>query len=176
MKTQFNIVLLLIITILCNSNYAQNKANNDFEDYYIYISSFGPELMAYRAYFSIDSTDDDFYKETYFFRINYTEPVDFQPLYSLGRRIAVDLDTINLIKPKEYFKGKSYCEIHKELSLMTSRNGKRLIIITDLSNTDRLKEDPDKKYMIWYASYDGSIMADFVWTNMGRKHILEWGD
>lgn len=165
--------ILLVLVFFSNIIQAQDKQLDQLEKYYIYIDNFSPESYYYNAYFTIESSDKDFNKETYFFRINNTK-LEHQSLYSLGERIDVKLDSLNLIRPKKYYKGKDYCDIHKALSLMNPKFGKQIMIITDLSNTQRARENPDKKFMVWSATYYGSIMQDYVWTNMGKGNILDW--
>lgn len=126
------LILLIIFTF-------STSLKEDSEATYLLISNknFTPDLLGYKAFFSIKSTDKRFQGDVYKFRIDY-KSLDYQSLYSLGT--LVDLDTIHYLQPEKAFKSISNCELHEKLSLL-----KNAYIITELPNTTN---NSKKEYMI----------------------------
>jgi hypothetical protein len=155
----------LILSFFLTTAFSQ-KSNND-DDIYIYINNknFIGDALGYKALFYMSSEDKRFQSDNYYFKIDFTE-LDYQSLYSLGT--PIDISALNYIVPKDYFKDKSNCELHTELSLY-----KRIYIITDIPENKLIKEkDKSKKHIIWYTTYAGTL-KDYIYTSASGKTLLE---
>jgi len=170
MKKIFAIILLVLLS---QSIFAQEKT--EYKDLYILSDSesFTGELLRYRAIFYVKSEDERFSHDNYYFDINYHDLNDI-PLYKLGK--LIDINTIDYINSKDFFKAKSNCELHEELSLM-HKNGTRIFIISKLPDSNLLRKegviDNDYKtdeYMVWFANYSGT-RKDVMHTQMGRGYF-----
>lgn len=129
--------------------------------------------MRYKAVFTINSEDERFFNDNYYFDIWY-RGLDFQPLYELGEKI--DIDTVNYVTAKYFFKGKTNCELHTELSLL-SKNRKEIVIVTKIPDSPLLTEkgivDGDNttpEYMAWYATYSGT-QKNVIHTQMTKGYF-----
>jgi hypothetical protein len=160
------IVYLLFVGLFFTSGYSQEK-NKKKEDIYIYVnnSRFIGAVLGYKAYFSITSNDKRFQSDNYYFKIPF-HGLDYQSLYSLGT--PTNLDNIDVVKPEDYFKNKTNCELHTEFSLY-----KQIYIITDIPK-HRFKhgKNKTKKYIMFYAKYRGSV-KNIVHTNMTSKNLID---
>jgi len=165
--TMKTIVYIILLGIVLSPLYSQNKKENHFEDIYIYVKNdhFIGDALGYKAYFGLKNKDERFMADVYHFKIDY-KSLDYQSLYSLGK--PININSIDYITPIEYFKDKSNCDLHTELSLY-----KRIFIITDIpKNKLKKQKGKMKKHIIWQATYAGSI-KDIVYTNMTGKILLE---
>lgn len=159
-KTIINFLLGLVVLF----SFSQEKK---YDEVYIYIENdqFIPDILGYKAYFSLPSEDKRFQSDNYYFRISFPT-LDNQSLYELGE--SIDIETVKWINPYKYFEEKSNCDLHSLLSLY-----KRIYIVTDIPK-NKLKnlKDKSKKYIMWYTHYAGTI-KNIVHTNMFGKILLE---
>lgn len=158
------ILYSLLLVLFFSTNYAQK---NNSEDIYIYIDNqyFIGDVLGYKAFFFMPSEDVRFKSDNYYFKIDFGG-LDYKSLYSLSK--PIDIDTINIITPKEYFKKKSNCEVHTELSLY-----KRIYVVTTIPESKLKKAvDKTKKYIVWETTYAGTL-KNYIYTNPTNKILLE---
>ncbi|HET8885299.1 MAG TPA: hypothetical protein VFM70_03000 [Salinimicrobium sp.] len=126
-----------------------------YQDIYIMTNYFTQDFLGYKAYFDIKSTDLRFTHDTYFFRIDFPD-IDYSSLYSLGK--PVNIDSIEVMEPKQFFYNKSNNFIHTELSLWEKENNTRIFIVAEIpSSRLRRQADKSKKHMIWDVDYVGTM-------------------
>ncbi|WP_034061172.1 hypothetical protein [Lacinutrix jangbogonensis] len=136
------------------------------EELYIYVSniSFQSSVLSYEAYFGLESQEEDFNHDTYFFKISFPD-LEHHTLFGLGK--TIEKKSINYIEPISYFKNKSFCYMHLELSRY-----KRIFIVTDFPNTHKEGGKSYKdKFVIFYSRYNGSI-KDISFMNMTNKNLI----
>ena len=104
---------LIFILLSCLLSFSQKESKG--EDIYIYVSNenFTASLLSYNAYFFLESQEKDFNHDTYFFKISFPN-LNHHNLFELGETMVKN--TIKYIEPVSYFKDKSFCEMHLELS------------------------------------------------------------
>ncbi|NQY28340.1 MAG: hypothetical protein HRT69_02605 [Flavobacteriaceae bacterium] len=165
---------IIVLCIICQVSFSQEK-KEDFE--YIYIltnrSNFIGELLRYQAVFYVKSEEESFLHDNYYFDIRY-KGLDFEHLYELGEKI--DIDTVNYVTAKDFFKEKTNCELHRELSLLR-KNRKGIVIVTKIPDSPLLTEKGvvdgnynTKEYMAWPATYSGT-QKDVMHTQMGKGYF-----
>lgn len=155
---------LILISLFFLNTYSQNNKINDL---YIYVpnQNFTASFLGYKAYFFLESQEEDFNHDTYFFNINFPD-LDHKDLFKIGN--IVDKNSINYIKPISYFKNKAFCEMHLELSGYV-----RIFIVTDFPNAHKEAGKPYKnKLVLWHSNYSGS-MKDITFTNMSGKNLID---
>jgi hypothetical protein len=165
---------IIVLCIIYQFSFSQEKKEN-FENIFILTdnSNFIGELLRYKAVFYIKSEDKRFSHDNYYFDIWY-KGLDSESLYELGEKI--DINTVNYVTAKDFFKGKTNCELHTELSLLR-KNKTGIIIITKIPDSPLLTEkgivDGDystKEYMAWPATYSGT-QKDVIHSQMGKGYF-----